>query len=138
MSQWVHAVELAQMRFAEAALEAAIGSAAQEHAYFNEVVAVALKATENIAQPEAEAPVLDPRAVLLSRIQRARQAKEIESSGGQIIQAVAAWLVLRRVRREAAALSRRPVPPSPEGFVTELRTRTHQGPLTALLRSASR
>ncbi len=134
MSQWVHAVELAQMRFAEAALEAAIGSAAQEHSYFNEVVAVALKATENIAQPGAEASVFDPRVVLLRRIQRARQAKEIEPSGGQIIQAAAAWWVLRRVRREAAALSRRPVPPSPEGFVTELRTRSNRGPL----RSTSR
>lgn len=138
MSQWARAVELAQMRFAEAALKAAISSATQEPPYLNEVVAVALEATQNISQPSTEASIRDPRAVLLNRIQRARQAKESGPSGGPITQAIAAWWVIRRVRQEAAALSRRPVPPSPEGFMTELRTRTNKDPLTALLRDQNR
>lgn len=136
MSQWARAIELAQMRFAESALKAAIGSAAYESSYLNEVVAVALEATEHIAQPEAEASVRDPRAVLLSRIERARQAKEIEPSGGRVVHAIASWTVLRRVRREAGALSRRAVPPSPEGLMTELRVTTNRGPLGTLLRTS--
>lgn len=137
MSQWARAIELAQMRFAESALKAAIGSAAHESSYLNEVVAVALEATEHIAQPEAEASVRDPRAVLLSRIQRARRpAKEIEPSGGRAVNAIASWTVMRRVRREAGALSRRAVPPSPEGLMTELRVTTNRGPLGTLLRTS--
>lgn len=136
MSQWARAIELAQMRFAESALKAAIGSAAYESSYLNEVVAVALEATEHIAQPEAEASVRDPRAVLLSRIERARQAKEIEASGGRAVNAIASWTVVRRVRREAGALSRRAVPPSPEGLMTELRVTTNRGPLGTLLRTS--